>query len=788
MADSMDLQASLLGTINRYALSVEGVAQLLDIFKFEATDMLNEGYCYKIEFTCSDKSLSPDSLLLKDASFIFKTPIFPNSLVPIPPQIHRTQHGVITQFAHLSTSADESHYAVTLEPHLSLLRNSRRSAIYQGQSIPEVIEKVLYLHGYEGWEYSFNLKGKYPKRELVTQWGQTDFDFIQSLLSEEGIWLRFDMNDELDREVLFFGDDQQFYEFNTHLPVRPESGLSDNSVECVWQLSTAHQVVSASTKTKDYNYRDANNSLITTASIHTEGDITTGDQYKYADNYLKSGAAGSSPEIDSGAFYARLAHERELNKQNSLHGCSSSVALRTGQMLEIEGDIPAAFADGILLTSISSSGSRKGSLAVAFSGIPYSENVGFRPALKPRPRISGTIPARVTSVTPDDVYAHLDEFGRYRVKFDFDLDDWKTGYESLWVRLAKPYSGDVYGFHFPLIEGCEVGIAFDEGHVDRPYIAYAMHDSVHVDHVTQENNKRNILRTPANNKLRLDDERSKEHIKLATEYGKSQLSLGHIVDSARNKRGEGFELRSDDWGAIRAGKGLFITADEQGKAQGKVLDMEPAISHINQANSEMQALNDAAVQATALASDIHTQLDFVKSRLNQLQGAAILLSAPQGIALTSGEHTQLSATQNLMVNAGKNADIGAIKNLCISAGQAFSAFVQKMGMKLIANQGKVVIQAQNDAMELIAKQGLTITSTDDEIIITSPKKITLNGGGSYLTLDPNKIEHGGAGDFTVKCQPYTVKIGGASLSSDKLSFDKSELKETKPGFRTTFSS
>ena len=31
------------------------------------------------------------------------------------------------------------------------------------------------------------------------------------------------------------------------------------------------------------------------------------------------------------------------------------------------------------------------------------------------------------------------------------------------VRLAKPYGGDVYGFHFPLIRGTEVAIAFHEG-------------------------------------------------------------------------------------------------------------------------------------------------------------------------------------------------------------------------------------------------------------------------------------------------------------------------------------
>ncbi|MFQ1017018.1 phage baseplate assembly protein V [Gilliamella sp. BG7] len=72
----------------------------------------------------------------------------------------------------------------------------------------------------------------------------------------------------------------------------------------------------------------------------------------------------------------------------------------------------------------------------------------------------------------------MDPQGRYRVKFNFDLKAWKSGTESLWLRLAKPYAGNAYGFHFPLIDGTEVAIAFMQGNPDRPYVAHAMHDSV----------------------------------------------------------------------------------------------------------------------------------------------------------------------------------------------------------------------------------------------------------------------------------------------------------------------
>ncbi|WP_407935863.1 type VI secretion system Vgr family protein [Cupriavidus necator] len=56
----------------------------------------------------------------------------------------------------------------------------------------------------------------------------------------------------------------------------------------------------------------------------------------------------------------------------------------------------------------------------------------------------------------------------------------------------------------------------------------------------------------------MEDWEGEEHVKFSTEHsGKSQLTLGHIVSGKRKKRGEGFELRTDAQGAVRAGGGLL---------------------------------------------------------------------------------------------------------------------------------------------------------------------------------------------------------------------------------------
>jgi type VI secretion system secreted protein VgrG len=501
----------------------------------------------------------------------------------------------------------------------------------------------------------------------------------------------------------------------------------------------------------------------------TRGATTTyGEAYHFADAYSLMGdrhAHRDDLEAESGIFYGRVHHERYLNDQTRLSGTSSSATLAPRQVLTISGGAPQAFLPRIVITRLSTRAARDSSFIATFSAIPYSEIVCYRPPHLPKPIMAGTVPARVTSHKANDPYSHLDLEGRYKVSFLFDRDTWKPGAESLWLRLARPYAGDTHGLHMPLLAGTEVAVAFEQGDPDRPYIAHALHDSRHLDHVTLRNNKRNVLRTPANNKLRMDDTRGQEHVKLSTEFGgKSQLNLGHVVDAERKLRGEGVELRTDGHGAMRAGKGIFISADAQPKAQGPMLEMDAPIDRLQQAGEQLQTLSSDAEAAGATPADLQAQLDLLRKDLEQLKSSSLLLSAPQGIALTSGKHLQLAAQSNLMLNAGGHTDISVIKRLFMGVGQGLSVFVRKVGIKLIANQGPVSVQAQNDRLELMARHGLDITSTEDEIHITAKKKITINAGGSYITLDPYRIESGTEGDYHIKSAHFDYS-GPASMTA-----------------------
>ncbi|HAV1661867.1 TPA: type VI secretion system tip protein VgrG [Enterobacter hormaechei subsp. steigerwaltii] len=740
---------------SHHLLSVKGCDAGLDVLVFEGDEALSTPFSYRIEFTSTDHAISKEMMLMKAASLTLQAPVDQGYGIKIQQPV-RVIQGVVTGFERLGTSKDETRYAVTLEPRLALLSRSHQNAIYQDMSVPQIVEKILReRHGMRGQDFLFSLSKEYPRREQVMQYAEDDLHFITRLLGEVGIWFRFTTDTRLNIDVVEFYDSRQGYEKGLTLPSVPPSGQHSQGVDSVWEMESRHKVVQKEVSTRDYNYRQATEDMNTRVDA-TRGDVTTyGEAYHWADNYLTPGSAyDRNPAAESGAFYARIRHERYLNDQTQTVAFTSCPELSPGMLLKVTGgyEVAEVFAQGVVVTAMHSHAQRDADFCVRFDGIPDSPDFSFRPEPGSRPVMAGTLPARVTSTTENDTYGHIDKDGRYRVNMLFDRENWETGFESLWVRQSRPYAGDTYGLHLPLLAGTEVAIGFEDGNPDRPYIAGVLHDSAHGDHVTIRNYRRNVLRTPANNKIRLDDERGKEHIKVSTEYGgKSQLNLGHLVDSDRQKRGEGFELRTDSWGAIRAQKGLFISADGQAKAKGLQREMQAALKELDAAREVTSGLRHAAQAAQAELADLEKQTTLMNQTLSDLKQQALLLSAPSGIAQVTPASIQVSAGENLIVTAGQNADISIAKKLTLAVGDILSLFAHKLGIKMYASEGKVDIQAQSDALNLFAKEKLSVASSDNSVVISAKKEILLVCGGAFIRLSDAGVEVGTGKNVTLKC-------------------------------------
>lgn len=263
---------------------------------------------------------------------------------------------------------------------------------------------------------------------------------------------------------------------------------------------------------------------------------------------------------------------------------------------------------------------------------------------------------------------------------------------------------------------------------------------------------RNVIRTQSDNKLEMEDWEGQEHIKLSTEHsGKSQLTLGHMVNGQREKRGEGFELRTSAKGAIRAGKGLFVSTHDRPNAKGQQLDMQETLHQLETAHTQMAQLAQVVTTARADAADVKAMSTVLQDQLKGLQEAVMLLSAKASIAVTTPESIQQSAGKNLTFTAGDNADVGVLRKFTVAAGEAISLFAHKLGIKAYANQGKVEIQAQSDGMALAALKDVTITSSNGRLILTAKKEVWIGADGSYIKINGCHIQSVTPGDIVEKC-------------------------------------
>jgi type VI secretion system secreted protein VgrG len=744
-----------------YAIKLAPHPAPLSVLRFSGRAAVSQLYRYEVELTSPISDIAMDQVLGRPVKFT-TDPIDPNAdylrkmfgenaekFSEMPPAL--TIHGIVTEFDQFETSADQTRYKLVIKPRVADLGRGVKSRLFQKQSAQEIITATLRHEGLrEGVDFAFKLRAQYKRHAYVTQYHETTIAFIQRIMAEEGMWFRFEHTKE--REVMIFGDDLDAYARNQRIvPFRRDAGLESAGAEAVKSLERHTRRVPEAVQLNDYNHREAGVSLLVEVNTARDDKTTNAVDSQWGEHY-------ETPE--EGQRLARLRHEAHLAQQITYTGTGNAFALEAGEVLRLDRN-PEDAPHGFFIVSVESSGGRDHAYSNTFSAIP-SDRVWRTPVdSDAQPVISGILPARVTS--PGNYRrAYLTPEGLYVIKLPFDLDEWSPGGTSRPVRLAKPYSGNNYGHHFPLIDGAEVAITFTGGDPNRPVIIGAMHDSLHPDLVNNRNHTRNLIITAAGNTMRMEDREGYEHVHLMTPFQASQLNLGHMVDGERKERGLGGEFRSDEHVAVRGAKGVLVTAEAQPAANGKQLDMVSAKAHLEDALALMQALTQTAQAAQAHMAEVDEQRQFLEQRLDRLQQAVILLSAPDGIALTSGQHLQLATQDNLAVNAGGSADIGVRKKFTVVAGEAISLFAQKLGMKLFAAKGKVEIQAQSDEMALAALKDITITSTDGRLVLSAAKEVWIGAGGSYIRINSNRIENGTPGVILEKCATWD-KHGAASM-------------------------
>lgn len=285
----------------------------------------------------------------------------------------------------------------------------------------------------------------------------------------------------------------------------------------------------------------------------------------------------------------------------------------------------------------------------------------------------------------------------------------------------------------------------------------------------------------------MDDSTQQTRVHLYSSSYQSHLHLGYLIQQTDNTRGaflgSGFDLKSDAYGAIRAGQGLFVSthptaanqplnvtaASEQLASAETVVDLTSQASSANQAES-LQEGQDALKKFTDAthysvsggAGSGGRTGGGGTGNANGFSTPIMLMASPAGLGLSTQDSAQLTANQQVNIVSGKSTHVAAGKSLIVSVMEKISLFAQNAGIKLFASKGKVEIQAQSDEMKLAALNDVTITSSNGKVVISAEKEIWIGAGGSYIKITPDLIENGTSGQILEKCASWD-KPGASSM-------------------------
>ncbi|HFE9907755.1 TPA: type VI secretion system Vgr family protein [Acinetobacter baumannii] len=443
--------------------------------------------------------------------------------------------------------------------------------------------------------------------------------------------------------------------------------------------------------------------------------------------------------------------------------------------------------------------------------VPEYNPLEHRPAAHPQR-------ARVVGLEGESI--HVDQWGRIKVRFLFTRTDDHShdggagsndnDTDSAWVDVLTPWAGAGYGARFLPRVGEIVVIDFFDGNIDRPFVVGRIHEAER--HPTQFDQKGQLPDTKklsgirseevdgkGFNQLRFDDTTGQISAQLQSSHAASQLNLGNLSypkDKAESDgRGEGFELRTDQWGAVRAGSGLLVSTHKQDQAQGVHLDASEAKQQIEGGLNNAKALSEVAKNQQ---TDPLEMLENLKTFIEQIEEkdqdkaaafkqALMILTAPNSITLASNEDIHLSADGQLNQTAGDSINLSTQKNLIAHAQNKISLFAAQQGARLYAGKGKVEIQAQGDGADLIARKAVQVISTEDKIEATAAKEIVLTAGGSQVKITGSGIFMTTSGKFEVKAGQHLF-MGGGSVNANVPALPDLRIKTEHRNFQAIDSS
>ncbi len=442
-----------------FAFSTTSIdAEEVRVLRYTATEGLSQCFVYDLELASFEIAVAFEDIIGESAKLEVHTA-----------HGQRWVHGIVARWEEIGYNRAFTYYSVRMVPLLWTLTLIRQSRIFQKMSTADIVKKVLEDAGIPKNLFRFSLQKSYEPRLYCVQYRESDYDFINRLMEEEGMFFFFEHTE--DEHVLVIGDSP---EVHADLPEDPilryrESDAGMLSEETVTGFRYARTLRTGAVSLNEFDFKKPSLDLVSAEKAASNKESKF-ESYDYPGEYHVH---------TLGKRLAKVRLEEERAETYLGVGETDCRRLEAGYKFALEEHPHEELNGEYVITRVRHTGEQPHAGAGAggaggekprvyhahFEVIPYA--IPFRaPRLTPRPRIDG--PQTALVVGPKGEEIHCDDLGRVKVKFHWDRSPAEDDTASCWIRVSQP-SGGMGSMYIPRV-GQEVVVEFLEGDPDRPLV------------------------------------------------------------------------------------------------------------------------------------------------------------------------------------------------------------------------------------------------------------------------------------------------------------------------------
>ena len=354
-------------------------------------------------------------------------------------------------------------YELRIEPWLKILTHTSDYKAFQNKNVVEILDEVLDEYP---WPVEKRLVENYPTRAWQVQYGETDFDFVQRLMQEWGIYWWFEHSENSHTLVLADAINVHKACADSPLVCYYQKGLKLDK-EFIHTITANESLRSGQWVLNDFDFMKPRSLLKSTVANPRETGLAEYEHYEWPGDYFTK---------SEGEMLTRIRMEEQRSPGSRVQGSGNIRTLMTGFTFTLENYPTAEVNREYLLVQttlfIQDNAQHSGqeqhfSYSTSFELHPTSEVYRPQRTLS-KPHTKGPQSAIVTGPTGQEIWT--DKYGRVKVQFGWDRYGKNDENSSCWVRVSYPWAGKGFGgIQIPRI-GQEVLVDFKNGDPDLPII------------------------------------------------------------------------------------------------------------------------------------------------------------------------------------------------------------------------------------------------------------------------------------------------------------------------------